>query len=105
MDSTKEILSLVFESITPVRISLSKLTPPRDTTIAETDGLEIFLHPKVKTVKSMIDSYLHETIHILFPESSERRVRSLTRSIMKLITKRDTLRLFKQMAEHTIEIE
>lgn len=104
-DSSREMLSLVFESTLPVRISLSKLTPPRELTMAETDMVEIFLHPKVKTVKSMLDSYIHEVLHTIFPDSTERRIRSLTRQIMKTITKRDKLRLFKQLAEVTVEIE
>lgn len=104
-DSSREMLSLVFENQLPVRISLARLTPPKELTMAETDGIEIFLHPKVKTVKSMLDSYVHECLHTIFPESTERRIRSLTRQVMQNITKRDKLRLFKQLAQVTVEIE
>lgn len=73
--------------------------------LGNTECNKIILSPKIKNLKELLDTLVHELLHHSLPEAEEEEVRSYTKQVMKSLTGVERVHLLIKLGQHLKKVD
>jgi hypothetical protein len=101
--TANELKILIWKSNPDIYISLAMLDLKTD--YGNTVGNQIVLSPKIKNLKEMQDTLVHELLHVALPDADEDVVRAYTKKVVKSLTPVERVHLILKLGQHLKKVD
>jgi hypothetical protein len=86
-------------------IYISKEMLDCKTDYGNTTGNQIVLNPAIKTLKELVDTLIHELLHVALSDMGEDEIRSYTKKVLHSLSSVERVHLIIKLGQHLKRVE
>jgi|ERR1700693_3055679 len=96
---------LIWDARVKVYISKSMLEDDKNWGEFDPDSKRIVIHPEVVSIKELLDTFCHETLHHVIPDFNETQIDQCTKKVLHSLSAFERVRLVLKLAQSLQQVD